>query len=416
MEPLSLFTTNKERKWFFSLILLIFSLNIYFHYSNYQTFIKNEVFTTTGTIVNIYSKKNYDVLKINTDTLTFFTSIPKQNTLKKFDQIHSYIITKNIDFFSYLKGFYTKSFNIHKISTTHISTKERLYNLIASQHKNSEISSLYGALYLATPLERQTRELSGNLGISHLIAISGFHLGVMSFVLYFFIYLIYNKIHQKYIPYRNKRFDTMIFIVVILFIYLLFLDSPPSLLRAFFMFVFALYLLRNNIKVLSFETLFLITITIVAFFPKLLFSLSLWFSISGVFYIFLFIHYFKNLNKYLQILFFNFWIYFAMNPITHYFFGVLSFEQLFSPLLTLLFSIFYPLSVLLHIFNIGYLFDDLLQYLLDLNIYTQEVFTPTWLFYTFIILSLFSTLNTRGFIVLNIIIVAFNLWLFHFIF
>ncbi|BFU78783.1 hypothetical protein ALC152_19980 [Arcobacter sp. 15-2] len=171
MEPLSLFTTNKERKWFFSLILLIFTLNVSFHYFNYQTFIKNEVFATTGTIVNIYSKKNYDVLKINTDTLTFFTSIPKQNTLKKFDQIHSYIITKNIDFFSYLKGFYTKSFNIHKISTTHISTKERLYNLIASQHKNSEISSLYGALYLATPLERQTRELSGNLGISHLIAI-----------------------------------------------------------------------------------------------------------------------------------------------------------------------------------------------------------------------------------------------------
>jgi len=415
MEALSLFTQNKERKWFFFIISILFLFNLLLHYLDFKHFTKHEVFSTKATVINIYPKEKYDVLKLQAKDFTFFTSSVDSSNIKRFDLITLFIVSKDINFYSYLKGFYAKTFNIQKLEKD-ISKKELIYNTIDSQHKSQEISSLYSALFIATPLHTKIREFSTKLGISHLIAISGFHLGVLSFTLYFLIHLIYSKIHQRTFPYRNKKFDIMCIIVVILFSYLLFIGSPPSLLRAFLMFIFALFLLRNNIKVISFETLFIISIMIIALFPKLLFSLSLWFSISGVFYIFLFIKYFKDMNKYIQFFFFNFWIYFAMNPITHYFFGTLSKEQLISPLLTILFTLFYPITLLLHIFNEGSIFDSSLLYMIHLGIDSIDVFTPLWLFVSYIFLSLVSVIHKKVFISLNVMMTTYNIWLFYFIF
>jgi len=191
---------------------------------------------------------------------------------------------------------------------------------------------------------------------------------------------------------------------------------PPSLLRAFIMFIFALFLLRNNIKLISFETLFIISIFIIALYPKLLFSLSLWFSISGVFYIFLFIKYFSHLNKLLQFILFNFWLYLSINPITHYFFATTALEQLYSPILTILFTVFYPLTAFLHLLNIGETFDLYLDALINMDIYSIEVYTPSWFFILYILISLFAIIRKESFIILNILMIVYNIWLFHFLF
>lgn len=406
---------NKERRVFFYVLALLFSINIFFHYNSYKKFTTNEIYKTDGTIQNIYVKPSYNILKIKTNDVTIFTSISNKSNYKVFDTINLFLITKNISFFSYLKGFYVNSFNITRTTTPNTNNyKERLYTYINSQHPNSSIGTLYSALYLATPLDDTMRDFASRFGISHLIAISGFHLGVISLVLYFLIHPIYTKIHSKYLPYRNKRFDIMVFISVVLCGYLVFLDLPASLLRAFVMFIFALFLLRHNIKIISFETLFIITIFLIAVFPKLLFSLSFWFSISGVFYIFLFLHYFKNLNRYIQILLFNFWIYLAMNPITHYFFATTSQEQLFSPILTLLFTIFYPISVLFHILGIGDILDSILLYLVNYEISSIEVFTPFWLFIVYICISLLAVIKKEFFILLNISFMMFGGYLYLF--
>lgn len=377
--------------------------------------VENEIYSTKGTILNIYHKDKYNTLKIKTDKFTFFTSYNEIQKAKIYQEIDLYIITKDINFISYLKGFYTRSFNVN-IKQIKISQKESIYNYVQSQHTNNDISSLYNALYLATPLSSKIRKLSSNLGISHLIAISGFHLGVISFVLYILINILYNKIHTHFFPYRNKRFDIMILISFLLFIYLIFIDMPPSLLRSFIMFIFALFLLRNNIKLVSFEILLIISLFIISLYPKLLFSLSLWFSITGVFYIFLFIKYFSHLNKLLQFTLFNFWLYLTINPITHYFFATTALEQLYSPILTILFTIFYPLSVFLHLLNMGGIFDLYLEGYTNINIYSIEVFTPSWFFILYVLISLLSIMKREIFILLNILMILYNIWLFHFMF
>ena len=415
MEPLTLFKDFKERKLFFIIAFLVFLLNLYLEFYQFKKFKKNEVYHTHGIIQNVYTKNKYTILKIKTDNFTFFTKYSKNNQFTLFNEIELFVVSKDTTFLSYLQNFYANSFALN-IIIKETSNRERIFHYITNQHLNNNIGSMYSALILATPITNYIREFSSNIGISHLIAISGFHLGVISFVLYFIIYLLYNKLHQYYFPYRNKKFDIMVFISFLLLVYMIFIDIPPSLLRALIMFIFALFLLRNNIKIISFETLLLISILIIALFPKLLFSLSLWFSIAGVFYIFLFIKYFSHLNKPLQFVLFNFWLYLSINPITHYFFPTTALEQLYSPLLTILFSFFYPLSILLHLINSGNVFDYYLENLINMNIYSIEVSTPNWFFIFYIVVSLFSITRKKIFIVLNILLILYNIWLFHFIF
>ncbi len=411
MEHLPLFKNIKERNYFFLFIFFLFLINIYFTFLEYQKFTTNEVFKTKAQIVNIYEKENYNVLKISTDNFTFFTSSSKNSSYNILQNISIFIVTKDISFYEYLKGFYTKSFNITLLEHNK-SLKNNIYNFINEQHQDKSIASLFNALFLATNVNNNIRQMCSNFGISHLVAISGFHLGVISLVLYFVLHLLYTKIHQNFFPYRNKRFDIMLVISSILFCYLLFVDLVPSLLRAFVMFLFGLFLLRNNIKLLSFETLFIVVITIIALFPKLLFSLSLWFSVAGVFYIFLFLHYFKDINKYIQLILFNFWIYLSMNPIVHYFFDTTAIEQLYSPLFTLLFTIYYPLIALLHILNIGGLFDSFIVYLLHYPIEPSSIATPLWFFIFYISISILSIFQKKSFLILNFSFILFNLFLF----
>ena len=399
---------------FFILLFLLFTVNLYIEFSNYKKFIKNEIYFTEATIINIYHNNNKN-FKAKSEEITFFTSNYKNIELEIGQKIDIYILTKNINFISYLKGFYAQNIDISKYSSS-ISNKIKLSNYINEQHNNKDIASLYNALFIATPLTSKVREISSKLGISHLIAISGFHLGVISFVLYFILHFVYNKIHQTVFPYRNKKFDLMIVISILLLSYLIFIDLPASLLRAFTMYIFALFLLRSNIKIISFETLLIVVIFIIVLFPKLLFSLSLWFSIAGVFYIFLFIKYLNGLNKLLQLIIFNFWIYLIINPITHYFFATTSLEQLYSPLLTLMFSVFYPISIILHFFNVGGIFDIYLENIFTTNINSLEVLTTHWFFICYLLVSVLSVIKKEVFILLNIIMIIYNIWLFHFVF
>jgi len=415
MEKLSLFKNFKERFFFLFFFSLIFSLNIYIEFLTYKKVTRNEVYQINGIIVNVYDKQKYQTLKIKSKDFTFFTSYYKNKKVLIDEKIELLITTKELSFISFLQGFYTNSFNI-KFSKNILDNKKNIYNSIEKQHQNKDLSSLYNALYLATPLTSKIRELSSNLGISHLIAISGFHLSVISLVLYFILHILYKPLHNRLFPYRNKRYDILILTSVILLVYLLFIDMPPSLLRAFIMFIFALFLIRNNIKIISFETLFIISIIIISLFPKLLFSLSLWFSITGVFYIFLFIKYFNKLNKIVQLIVFNFWLYLAINPITHYFFSTTTIEQLYSPIITILFTFFYPISILLHLLNLGGLLDVYLEYFSNINFDSIDIYTPIYFFVLYVIVSLLSIFKKSFFLLLNFLMIFYNIWVFQFVF
>jgi competence protein ComEC len=404
---------KNKKQWLYIIIVLfgIFTINTFLEYQKFIKFKSDEIYITNAKVLNIYQKKYYQVLKLKTKNFIFFTSYKSLIKYKIHDNINLYINTQKVNFLEYIKGFYATSFNIRKLHNTH-SAIQNISNKIQHQHQNKNITSLFNALFLAIPLNKALRDICSKFGVSHLVAISGFHLAILSFVIYWILYFPYSLIHTKYFPYRNKKFDILLITTVILFGYLILTNLVPSLLRSFIMFILGIYFLRSNIKVLSFGTLSLVTIIIIALFPKLLFSLSLWFSVAGVFYIFLFIKYFKNTNKIVVFFLFNIWIFLAINPIIHMFFGTLSLQQLYSPIFTIAFTIFYPVELFLHIIGQGDMLDQFILLWLNLDISSKNIITPTWVFFSYLIISLFAIPCPKWFRTLNLSFIAFNLWLY----
>jgi len=411
MNSLQLISSKKDFYTLLIAIIFIAFFNLFYQYFNYLDIKDEEIFEDRFKIMNIYKKEDFYILKLENGNFSFFTSIQKDKNLKKLDSIILGFLTTHIDFYTYLKGFYAKSIYYEKFKnekTLRVILKEK----IESQHEDIRLKQLFEALFLAIPISKEYRQIYTNFSITHLIAISGFHLSIIAFLVYFIIYYPYTFLHNRYFPYRNRRSDILLFSIFILCFYLSLTNNVASLLRSFIMFFLGILFSRSNIKVISFQTLFLTLVLIISFFPKYLFSICLWFSICGVFYIFLYIYYFKNLPKFFSFLFFNFWIYFVFNPIIHFFFLNTSYEQLLSPFLTMIFTIFYPLELFLHFFNFGGLLDKYLIYFIN---YKMEVFdfqTPTIFFIFYIIISLLSIYSKKAFLLLNLLLIFFNFYMF----
>ncbi|MEA1914836.1 MAG: ComEC/Rec2 family competence protein [Campylobacterota bacterium] len=407
------FITN-IRQWIVvsSIFIFFFGLHLSYKYAQYNDFKKEPLFVFKGKISNIYPKEIYQVIKIDTDDFTFFTSVKSNEKFNQNDYVKGYLITKKISFIEYLKGFYGLSFNLYSIPNR--GTIQELSSFIENQHENPTIQRLFNALFLAVPINQVLREQCALFGISHLVAISGFHLSILSGILFFMLYYPYQFIHQKYFPYRNKKFDLLVMVGILLGMYLVLTGFVPSLLRAFIMLILGIFFARSHIKIISFETLLLVIFIVLVLFPTLTFSLSFWFSISGVFYIFLFLHYFISLPKIVQFFAFNIWIYLAMDPIVHYFFDVTSLAQLFSPLLTLVFTVFYPLELFLHFIGYGGLLDAGIEYGLNLKFETSSKITPFYVLVLYVVLSLLSIKSKKSFMLLNGLLIVFSLWLYVF--
>ncbi|WP_457747015.1 ComEC/Rec2 family competence protein [Sulfurimonas sp.] len=203
--------------------------------------------------------------------------------------------------------------------------------------------------------------------ISHLIAISGFHLGVLTALLYLFLKYPYKILQTNYFPYRSYTQDTFIIIASTLFVYMLFIDSPASLLRAFTMLIIGFILYSRGIKIISMQTLFLSCVLLIVLFPRLIFNIGFFLSLGGVFYIFLFMQYYGKGGKVWHFVLLPLWIYIMMLPYTLTLFGNFSLYHPLSIIWTALFSLFYPLAIFLHFTGEGNLLDSSLEYLLHLE-------------------------------------------------
>lgn len=408
-----MFIKTIKSKQIVTIFILFFALliNILLEYSKYLEFIDEEVFETKVEVLNIYQKDDFDILKLKTSNFEFFTSIPKNQEIKKFDLLNILIVSRNIDFIDYLKGFYTKTIYFDELQKEQ-TFKDKIIKNIENNHKDEKIIELFNALFLAVPVSKKLRDVITAYGIAHVVALSGFHLVVLSFVIYWILYFPYKFFQDRYFPYRNRKLDILLITIAILFYYLILTDIVPSLLRAFVMFCLGIYLLRSNIKILSYMTLFYTFLIVIAFYPKYIFSIGFWFSIFAVFYIYLFIQYFKNYNKWLLYVFFNIWMFLIFNPIVHYYFPQTSYEQFYSIPITIFFNFFYPAEIFAHIFGFSNYFDEYLKIFIEYKIYVYEVFTPLYFYILYLFVSFLSIWSKKAFIILNILMIGFNIYMY----
>ncbi|MGJ0113305.1 ComEC/Rec2 family competence protein [Campylobacter molothri] len=391
----SFFNNFKEFRYIFLFGIIIFIFNIILQYYNFSLFKKNKHYFIENAILlqNYikYNKKNkkYWILKIQTKDFVFYTTSFKDLNLSNNQLLNLKIITKNINFKDYLSQiFYAPSYDLEKLG---IKENNAVISYFLNQHKNEKIREFYGALFFALPISKDLRNDVNHYGIAHLIAISGYHIGLIFSLIFFIIAPIYSFFQKKYFPYRNLRFDLSILIFILLFLYTCLIGLVPSYIRSLVMAIFGFYLICKNIKVLNFITLFTSVFICICCFPKLLFSIGFLFSIMGVFYIFLYLHHFsKSFNTFFNVLFLNIWTFLAMTLPVIYFFPLISFQQFLSIFLSTIFVIFYPLTLVLHFINFGNIFDAVLKEFFDFKLYASNVQIPLWIFISYIIASLLS--------------------------
>ena len=342
----------------------------------------------TARVISSYQKMGSDgkkrqILKLQTDDFTFYTIGSRSDDFRAGDSIFLSVINLDVSFKDYLAStFYMPSFSREKLpqKPAH-SFNQKLQSLIYAQHENSKIAQLYSALFLGTNIDGELRDDVSNWGVAHLIAISGYHLGVISAVCFFLLKLVFKPIYARYLPYRSYIFDFTIVIFLVLCFYFYMIGFIASFLRAFLMSVAGFYMICKKINILNFYTLFGVILFSVALFPQLLFSVGFYFSCLGVFYIFVYLLYFApKFNLVANSLLLNLYVFFAMEVAVLYFFPLISLLQFSVLAINYLFGIFYPLSFLLHLFGYGDIFDEILSKMLAFRLSSDNLHISTSVF------------------------------------
>ena len=401
------------------LLIVIFCLSLGYEFYKYRQLTSDKNINITAKVLLQYKKNDYFVLKLKDSSGATFYTTSRDDLIDlkgKFVRIYG-ILNKNCDFLSYLKSCYVISFTISLLHKK--DYRDGVIDYVNSQHNYfyfdgafdiNLLGSLYNGIFLATPMDKKIRDFSASLGIAHIFAISGFHLGILSFVFYLILSPLYRILQKRYFSYRNEFYDINFIVLFVAFLYLIVLDFNPSFLRSFAMFAFGLFVLFSGIKLLSYKLLFTCIAFILALFPNIFFSIGFWLSCAGVFYIYLYLQYFKSINKIYSLFLLNFIVFFNMLIIAHYFFYVFSPWQIISPFLTIAFVVFYPLMLFLHIFNLGFILDSPLLLLINYDFFNVELQTPFWLLCGFVIISLLAIFSKKIYYLVLLVSILYFLY------
>lgn len=417
LEKPELFPDKRGFIGFLLIAVFIMLIRLVFSYQDYQTFINKPFYYTTATVLSSYEKvkhnRCYGVLKLRSDEgLTFYTTSHSKKNFNHTRLRLQIFPNQGISFRDYLGTFYVKS-KIKNIESIPYTVKDTLLNVVEKQHESKALASFYNAIFFATPIDKDLREKISLLGVSHLVALSGFHLTILWGLVYGCLLLFYRPLQQRYFPYRHALRDVGMVAMMTLGIYLWFVDFPPSLLRSYAMVFLGWIVLLLGMELLSFMFLGTVVFGLLALFPALLVSLSFWLSVAGVFYIFLLLQYTKHIDKRVIALFvIPVGIFILMLPFVHGTFGVTSPYQLLSPMLSLLFVPFYPLVMLFHLIGMGGLLDAVLGWLLTLPKQSTVSILPQWMVVGYMVMSLASIWKKKVFIITLGTAVLYALYLF----
>ncbi|PUD76140.1 competence protein [Helicobacter pylori] len=396
---------------------LLLAINLYLEYLNYQKLDFSKPTSLNAQILLQYPKtkdqKTYFVLKLQSKGMIFYTTIkePLKNLQYRHAQFFGKI--KSCSFLESLKScfFQTYSFSLMRKQ----DFKSHLRHFIDNAHSNALVGNLYRALFIGDSLNKDLRDRANALGINHLLAISGFHLGILSASVYFLFSLFYTPLQQRYFPYRNAFYDIGVLVWVFLLGYLLLLDFLPSFFRAFLMGLLGFLACFFGVRILSFKLLVLACCIAIALLPKLLFSVGFLLSVCGVWYIFLFLKhtqiFFKDssfLKRSFQAIILSVLVFLNMLIVAHAFFPMFSPYQLFSIPLGLIFIVFFPLSLFLHAVGLGSLLDHILS--MPLIIPTISVSSPLWLLGAHLFLTIVSARFFKVYLSMNVLSVGFFLY------
>lgn len=344
--------------------------------------------------------------KIEADGLVLWARLSSHLPDISGKRVEVLLATKNFDFVDYMTRIWAGEANIRLLGSRD-DTYTLLREWIASQHQDALMRNLFLGIYLDEPLSPLMQQLSNNFGLAAMLTLSGLNLALLSALLYPLIYYPYRFLQERFFPWRHRRIDVLAITLIVLGGYVALTGFPPSLTRAYAMAWAAWLFYTKGVRLLSFETLTLVTMVLIALSPRFALSLGFWLSVIGVFYIFLYLRWYGEGNKIWVYVGLNFWIFVAMAPVIHFWFDHLTFGQLSSPITSMLFDLIYPLSILLHLVGLGGVADDWIKDLLLSPVAPMKLSTPLWFLVLYAILSLLAIKERGAFMAITLLALLF---------
>ncbi|RVU55345.1 DNA internalization-related competence protein ComEC/Rec2 [Anaerosphaera multitolerans] len=279
----------------------------------------------------------------------------------------NYLKSKGINFIIYAKNIERiKKPNLYfKLQKLFIEYVENTFDNSMTEKNSSFIKSI--VLVNSGYLEDSTKENFKNIGISHILALSGLHITIITYFCEF-ILKIFNisKLKQKIIS------------LFLIFTYLSLVGFPLGALRAYLMTLFLTLSYLLKFKYSSLKGLILSSIIVLLFNPYSIYSVSFLLSYGCVLGIILF---FKIIRGYLgdgyvsNSLSLSLSIGIVIFPISIYFFRIYPLETFISNLLLIPFySLAIVLSYIALLFNfLGFLIFPTLNLILNISDYIVKI-------------------------------------------
>jgi competence protein ComEC len=206
---------------------------------------------------------------------------PKSNTISHLFNYRNYLLSQNIN--------YTfKAKNI-KIINNQIPKYYRFKNMILNHTKSYKSQKYINALVLGNShnIEENIKESYQNNGISHLLAISGTQITILSIILF--------KIFNYFL---KNNLSSYIITIILLLIYLFVTSFSPSIIRAVLLFIIITIKKNLNLKISTIYLLINLLSIWLLINPYSIYNLGFTLSFTVSIYLLLFKNLINNKNDY----------------------------------------------------------------------------------------------------------------------
>ncbi|MGN1268770.1 MAG: DNA internalization-related competence protein ComEC/Rec2 [Candidatus Aphodocola sp.] len=341
---------SRKIKYIIFLICIISFVRVSYVLKTYKNICVEENKTFVGVITNIKKDDKKIVIDVREND-KYRITIYKDMNLKIGDKVKVKGIFKNapsntvFNLFSYHKYLLTKNIKLisNDASIKLISrNKNPLYyikNAIIDYVNKYKSASYLKTFILAdtSMLDDEIKDSYQNMGISHLFAVSGMHVGIFLFVLNIF--------------FKENKYKNLIYILFLLF-FLFITGIPESLLRCFTFFCLNLINKYFKLNIKTYNIVIISSMILLILNPYLIYSVGFLFSITITFFITLSNKYLTNKSYFKKILIISFISFLSSLPILASCFFKINFLSLvlniiFVPFVSI---ILFPLGLMTFIF------------------------------------------------------------------
>ena len=280
-------------------------------------------------IGSYYSKEPINISLGDKITFKGTLSKPKNNTIPNTFNYRKYLYNHHVYYL-------VKIDNIKVISKTR-SVKYKVKNYIVKRSEKFKHSDYFKAFLIGDKSEMDDYSIFQKNGVSHLFAISGMHLSLLSGIILFL--------------FKKSRFKEIL-ACIFLILFSMITNYSASIYRSLLLFIYIVLNKKLDLRISTVNVLLLVVCTLLIFNPLIIYDMGFLYSVSVSLGLILFNKYMKK-NYFVNMFLTSFIAFLFSLPITLYYNYEINLMQIINNvvIVPLVSIIIYPLTILTFIFS-----------------------------------------------------------------